>query len=116
MSEFPSLRIHGIENAPEKPGIYAFVRNRRVVYLGSTGRTIRQRLTEYCRGQQKKNRAVHNALWNAITEDAASFSIWVLPMPDRRYHGLPVCVAKGVEWRLLNSDGYARPEFNWGSR
>lgn len=82
-----------------------------MAYLGSTGRTIKQRLTEYCRGQQKNPRAVHNGLWDALTA-GDSFSVWVLSVPDRQYLGLPLCAAKGLEWRLLHAGGYRRPEFN----
>jgi hypothetical protein len=57
------------------------------------------------------SRAVDGKLRKSLRR-GENIKVWVLPVPNRTYRGLPVCMAKGIEWRLLNNANFTKPEFN----
>ena len=116
-----------IEGLPKSPGVYAFLVNDKMIYVGSTTSTkgISSRVAQYClSSKNSKSRPVHGLL-RSHTRQEREIEVWImpteedLPIGDR---GLFVDVAIGVEAWLIkkfkpdgNPRGRGRSEKKPGS-
>lgn len=96
--------------APDRPGVYVFVENDQVVYIGTTRRRLADRMADYRRGHsgQRTSARIKRALLDSL---AASNTLRVLfATPDEtEWNGLPVEVAAGLEAGLI---ARFQPEWN----
>ncbi len=101
-----------IEILPKSPGVYAFLVNDKVIYIGSAtsaGKGLSRRVVQYCHDKRRSNaRPVHGLLRSIldkpILDQRPAIDVWImpteedLPIGDKR---LFVDVAIGVEAWLI---------------
>ncbi|MCP9480492.1 GIY-YIG nuclease family protein [Shimia sp. CNT1-13L.2] len=89
-------------SAPDKPGVYVFVQEDEVVYIGVTDRTLHQRMADYRRGPvgQRTSRRIHSLLKKQLEEGKAMRVLFATPEATE-WNGLPVNVAAGLEKGLI---------------
>ncbi|WP_458759212.1 GIY-YIG nuclease family protein [Afipia sp. TerB] len=89
-------------DAPKQPGVYAFVLDEVVVYVGLTQSTLKTRLDQYRRGYegQRTNVRVKGLISDAL---AAGRIVQVLvAVPEQlEWNGLPVNTVAGLEMGLI---------------
>lgn len=87
---------------PDQPGLYAFVLEDEVVYVGVTHRTLHARMGDYRRGhalQRTSNRL--NDMIQAELEQGRCVRVLVATPEDTTWNGLPCNTAAGVEVGLI---------------
>lgn len=96
--------------APTAPGVYAFVVDDYITYVGVTTSGLRTRLTQYCRGhEQQRTSARINKLIKSTLAAGKDVKILVATPPSTEWNGLPVDVAAGLEAGLI---AMIRPPWN----
>jgi hypothetical protein len=101
----------GLEaNAPAKPGVYAFVVDDAVTYVGLTNNDLRTRLDQYRRGHvsQRTNARVNSLIAKALAE-GRQIKVLVATPDSLEWNGLPVNTAAGLEAALIQK---IRPPWN----
>jgi hypothetical protein len=91
--------------APIEPGVYSFVVNDLVMYVGSTNNSLRTRLNQYGVGQLGPRRhrtevLVKNLIAEALSNGEKVKILFAMPKP-LEWHGLPVSTAAGLEVALI---------------
>jgi hypothetical protein len=87
---------------PDQPGVYVFVENDHVVYIGTTRRRLADRMRDYRIGHssQKTSARIKDLLLNSLANGNAQRVLFATPgMSD--WNGLPVELAAGLEAGLL---------------
>ena len=94
--------------APADAGVYAFVVDDLIKYVGLTQRGLRNRLDGYRRGyeRQRTNARVKGLISTALVEGKRGKVLVATPEPQA-WRGLPVNTAAGLEAGLI---GQIRPE------
>ena len=96
--------------APQESGVYAFVRDGIVVYVGSTSRPLRACMYQYQRGDaRQKTRARLCQLIKSALADNRKITILVATPAPSEWNGLPVSTAAGLEAGLIR---LIQPEWN----
>lgn len=83
------------------PGIYAFVVDGEVHYVGSAQRGLRGRMRRYARTQTMRTSARVRAEILACLSAGKVVEIYFLSPPDQKWHGLPVNMIAGLEEGLI---------------
>ena len=106
----PEGAIHLDAQAPTKPGVYAFVLNDGVVYVGLASLSLRARLDGYRRGQagQRTNVRVKRRIAESLAQRLRVKVLIAMPTPTE-WCGLPVNTAAGLEAGLIRK---FRPAWN----
>jgi len=96
--------------APAKPGVYAFVVDDVVAYVGLTNNDLRTRFDQYRRGHvgQRTNARVNNLIATALAE-GRQIKVLVATPGSLEWNGLPVNTAAGLEAALIQK---IRPAWN----
>ena len=96
--------------APAEPGVYAFVLDDVVSYVGLTNNGLRTRLDQYRAGHkgQKTNARVKELIVKALA-DGQQVKVLVATPELLEWHGLPVITAAGLEAGLIQM---IRPAWN----
>lgn len=91
------------EKLPKQAGVYAFVKNNDVVYIGMTIRSLHQRLNFYSKPgpTQRTSIRVGGLIKNELENN---FNIEILAAfpEETRWNGLPVDVVSGLEAALIS--------------
>lgn len=96
--------------APTDAGVYAFIVDDVVKYVGLTQRGLRSRLDGYRRGHERqRTNARVKGLINAALVAGKRVKILVATPEPQTWKGLPVNTAAGLEAGLI---GQIRPEWN----
>src|SRR2546421_4789833 len=95
---------------PLEPGIYAFVVNNVVAYVGLTNNSLRTRFDQYRLGHkaQRTNARVKKLIDKALSEGQQVMILVATPEP-LQWNGLPVNAAAGLEAGLIQM---IRPAWN----
>ncbi|KAA5609806.1 GIY-YIG nuclease family protein [Rhodovastum atsumiense] len=93
---------------PDAPGIYLFVEDERILYVGSAEQSLCKRLREYMRNQRNlapNKRPVHHALANSINNlgNVKVYTRIISTKEEHSYCKLPVDLLLGVESGLIKS-------------
>jgi hypothetical protein len=90
--------------APNDPGVYAFVLDGAVVYVGLTQAGLKTRLDHYRRGheRQRTSRRVKELILSALAEQKRVEVLIVAP-PALDWNGLPINTAAGLEMGLIKA-------------
>ena len=90
--------------APNDPGVYAFILEGVIVYVGLTQTGLRTRLDHYRRGheRQRTSRRVKALIATALTEKKRVEVLIAIP-PAMDWNGLPINTAAGLEMGLIKS-------------
>lgn len=98
------------DTAPLIPGVYAFVLDNAVVYVGLTLRGLRGRMDQYRRGnpRQKTSARVNGLVKGSLAVGKRVRVLAATPEPSE-WKGLPVNLAAGLEVGLIQA---IRPEWN----
>jgi len=106
----PESAIKLKAKAPLQPGIYSFVVNDLIVYVGLTNNGLRTRLDQYRVGNegQKTNARVKKLISEALSDGQRVKVLGATPEP-LEWHGLPVNTAAGLEAALIQM---IRPSWN----
>lgn len=96
--------------APPDPGVYAFVVNGMIAYIGLTRRSLRQRLGHYVYGheKQKTSARVKRLIIGALRK-GDEVEVFIARPPDLEWNGLPVDGPSGLETALIRT---IRPRWN----
>jgi hypothetical protein len=88
--------------APNDPGVYAFILEGVVVYVGLTQTGLRTRMDHYRRGheRQRTSRRVKGLIATALSEKKRVEVLIVVP-PALDWNGLPINTAAGLEMGLI---------------
>ena len=97
-------------SAPREPGVYAFVVDGVIRYVGLTQRGIRGRMAHYVRGQirQRTSARIKGRILEALAQGSRVEVLVATPEPTE-WNGLPVLTAPGLEAGLIR---LIRPEWN----
>jgi hypothetical protein len=97
-------------NAPAKPGVYAFVLDDAVAYVGLTNSDLRTRFDQYRRGHagQRTNARLNGLIAKALAE-GKKIKVLVATPDSLEWNGLPVNTAAGLEAALIQK---IRPAWN----
>jgi hypothetical protein len=106
----PDGAIKMDQRAPGKPGVYAFVIDDLVVYVGLTNNGLQSRLDGYRRGHegQPTNARVNKLIGKALSDGKRVKVLTATPEP-LDWHGLTVKTAAGLEGGLIQM---IRPSWN----
>lgn len=87
-----------------QPGLYAFVLEDKIVYIGTTRRNLSQRMRDYCRGNigQKTSFRIKNKIIGSL-QDGKSVRVLFATPENAEWNGLPAVVAEGLEVGLIES-------------
>ena len=90
--------------APNDPGVYAFILEGVIVYVGLTQTGLRTRLDHYRRGheRQRTSRRVKGLIATALSEKKRVEVLIAIP-PALDWNGLPINTAAGLEMGLIKS-------------
>jgi hypothetical protein len=106
----PESAIRLDTKAPAQPGVYAFVVEDKVAYVGLTNDGLRTRLDQYRRGHQgQRTSARVNKLIGKTLADGQRVKVLVATPERLEWHGLPVSTAAGLEVGLIQM---IRPAWN----
>jgi hypothetical protein len=110
---------HGAEHGPHGvgwgfpcpaiPGVYAFVVDGAVMYVGSAQRGLRTRLRQYTGSTTLKTAARIRAEIIAALSAGCTVEVYSLTPPQIEWHGLPVDLVAGIEEGLIRK---LRPAWN----
>lgn len=97
-------------NPPKEPGVYAFVLDDVVVYVGLTQTGLKVRLDSYRRGheRQRTSSRVKGLISKALSENQKVEVLIVVP-PPLEWNGLPINTAAGLEMGLIK---FIKPLWN----
>ena len=97
--------------APTAPGVYTFVVDGWVRYLGLTQTGLRTRMSHYRRGhvRQKTSARVKGLIKAALAEGKQVKVLVAVPEEDSQWNGLPINIAAGLEAGLIRM---IHPEWN----
>ena len=97
-------------DAPNEPGVYAFVLDDEVVYVGVTQRTLHSRLADYRRGHiaQKTSSHLKGRIINSLRA-GQSVRVLVATPENSEWCGLPVVTSVGLETGLIRA---LKPKWN----
>jgi hypothetical protein len=97
-------------NAPAKPGVYAFVVDDAVAYVGLTNNGLKTRFDQYRRGHagQRTSARVNGLIAKALAE-GRQIKVLVATPDSLEWNGLPVNTAAGLEAALIQK---IRPAWN----
>ena len=98
-----SIDFHLTKYQREKEVLYAFISDQNVLYIGKTGRTLRQRLYGYKNPghSQQTNIKNHDRIKKSIT-NGSRIDIYVLKQKeDIEYKGIKLNLAAGLEDNLI---------------
>lgn len=100
--------------APERNGVYAFVANKTVVYVGLSNSGFRTTFDQYRRGdeRQRTRARINKRIAHALSEGQKVEVLIATPEP-LEWRGLPVSTAAGLEAGLIR---LIRPEWNMTGR
>jgi len=89
--------------APAAPGVYAFVVDDAVAYVGLTNNGLRTRFDQYRRGHegQRTNARVKKLIAEVLVE-GKQVKILIATPPPLQWNGLPVNTAAGLEAGLID--------------
>lgn len=95
---------------PMEPGVYAFVVNDTVMYVGLTRRSLRSRLSNYVYGHQaqKTSARIKNLILEALA-DGSCVQVCAATPPGFEWNGLPIDGASGLETGLIK---LIKPKWN----
>ncbi len=106
----PESTIKLDAKAPSAPGVYAFVVDDTVYYVGLTNNGLRTRLDQYRRGHEgQRTNARVNKLIGKTLADGQRVKVLVATPEPLEWHGLPVNTAAGLEAGLIQM---TRPAWN----
>ena len=96
--------------APDRPGVYAFVVDETVMYVGLAQRGFRRRMGHYRRGhhRQRTSTRVKALIASALAQGKRVEVIIAVP-EDMDWYGLPINTAAGLETGLIR---LIKPEWN----
>jgi len=95
---------------PTKPGVYAFVVDDAVVYVGLTNNGLKTRFDQYRRGHEGQRTNVRvNKLIRTTLSGGKQVKIVVATPQPLEWNGLPVNTAAGIEAGLIDM---IRPPWN----
>jgi len=96
--------------APAEPGVYAFVLDDVVVYIGSTLDTLQGRLTQYAKpgNSQETNKRLKGLICDSL-KNGRDVGVLVATPGSCQWNGLPVMIAPGLEAGLIQR---IRPKWN----
>ena len=96
--------------APTDPGVYAFVVDDVVMYVGLTNNSLKTRFEQYRYGHEKQrtNARLKNLIGKSLSEGQQVKVLIATPEP-LEWNGLPVNAAAGLEAGLIEM---IRPEWN----
>jgi hypothetical protein len=99
-----------VKEAPMEPGVYSFVVNDLVMYVGLTSKSLRTRLDQYRIGDftHRTNSMVKNLIASALSNGERVKILFAMPEP-LECHGLPASTAAGLETGLIQK---IRPAWN----
>jgi hypothetical protein len=88
--------------APNDPGVYAFILEGVIVYVGLTQTGLRTRLDHYRRGheRQRTSKRVKQLIADALSEEKRVEVLIAIP-PALDWNGLPINTAAGLEMGLI---------------
>ncbi|MGJ0509176.1 MAG: GIY-YIG nuclease family protein [Methylocystis sp.] len=97
--------------APTAPGVYAFVVDGWVRYVGLSQTGLRTRMSHYRRGhvRQKTSARVKGLIKAALAEGKQVKVLIAVPEEGSQWNGLPINIAAGLEAGLIRM---IRPEWN----
>jgi len=109
----PSEPVSAIKldaKAPAEPGVYAFVVDDGVAYVGLTQSGLQIRLDQYRRGHQRQRTSARvNRLTGKTLAGGKRVKVLVATPEPLEWHGLPVNTAAGLEAGLIQQ---LRPAWN----
>lgn len=88
--------------APSEPGVYAFVFDSVVVYIGVTLNTLRARMHQYRRGhtRQRTSHRIHQRILRELQAGGRIEALVATPEPSE-WNGMPVNMSAGLEAGLI---------------
>jgi excinuclease UvrABC nuclease subunit len=96
--------------APGEPGVYAFVVDEVIRYIGLTQRGLRGRMAHYVRGHSRQRTSARiKGLILAALRGGSRIEILVATPEAMEWNGLPVLTAPGLEAGLIRM---VQPEWN----
>lgn len=97
-------------SAPREPGVYAFVVDGVIRYIGLTQRGIRGRMAHYVRGhsRQRTSARIKGRILEALAKGSRVEVLAATP-ESTEWNGLPVLTAPGLEAGLIR---LVQPEWN----
>jgi hypothetical protein len=106
----PEKGIRLAAAAPAAPGVYAFVLNDVIVYVGLSHSGLKRRMDQYRRGhlKQRTSTRVRQLIVNALANGQRIKVVVAMPLLQE-WNGLPVNTAAGLEAGLIQ---LIRPEWN----
>ena len=106
----PDKGIRLDAEAPDTPGLYAFVLDNLVVYVGLSQRGLKTRLDQYRRGhlKQRTSARVKQLIASALV-NGQQIKVLVAMPPAQEWNGLPINTAAGLEAGLIQM---IRPAWN----
>jgi hypothetical protein len=98
----PESTIKIDATAPLQPGVYAFVVDDIVMYVGLTNNNLRTRFDQYRRGHegQRTSARVNKLIANSLS-DGKRVKVLITIPEQLQWHGLPVNTAAGLEAGLI---------------
>jgi hypothetical protein len=92
-----------LENrAPSSPGVYAFLLNEAVVYVGVTQNGLQVRMDQYRQGHSgQRTSARVNGLIRRALEAGQRVTVMIATPPKLEWNGLPIDVSAGLEVGLI---------------
>jgi hypothetical protein len=98
----PEGEIEFIGRAPVQPGVYAFVMENYVVYVGISNRGLQVRMSQYRRGDPRQRTSCRiNGLIKAALADGKAVTALAAAPEESSWRGLPVSTASGLEIALI---------------
>ena len=98
------------QTAPVDPGVYAFIVDDVVCYVGLTQRGFRARMSNYRLGHERQRTSARvNALISSTLAQGKTVSVLIATPSPLAWNGLPVNTAAGLEAGLIRM---IRPEWN----
>jgi hypothetical protein len=96
--------------APAESGVYAFVVDGWIRYIGLTQTGLRTRMDHYRRGHKRQRTSARvKSLIAAALKDGRTVKVLIATPEASNWHGLPVNTAAGLEAGLIRK---MRPEWN----
>jgi len=109
-TQHPESAIKMDATAPQQPGVYSFVVDDLVMYVGLTNDSLRTCLDQYRRGHEgQRTRARVKKLIGKTLSDGKRVKILVATPEPLEWRGLPVNTAAGLEAGLIQM---IRPPWN----
>lgn len=95
-------KITLVADVPAVPGVYAFVLEDVVVYVGVTQNGLKTRMDQYRRGHARQRTSARvNGLIREALLAGTSVSVFVTTPPELQWNGLPIDGSAGLEVGLI---------------